>query len=240
MIRGWTPIGGARATTPPKAVRVRDGRPVLAIMARAPRLGQGKSRLAKEIGRAEAWRINRALQALTLARVIDSRWRVVLVVTPDNARTLALPEVWPRGIERRAQGRGDLGARMARAARRERRIALIGTDCPGVTRTHIAAAFRALTRRAVAIGPTEDGGFWIFAARRGAEAARAFAGVRWSSADTLSDVLGRLGREPAELVTLRDVDVAADWRVLGRRMFRSHQKRAIHPPPGEGRGQRVG
>ena len=214
MIRGWTRIGGARATTPPKAVRVRDGRPVLAIMARAPRLGQGKSRLAKEIGRAEAWRINRALQALTLARVLDRRWRTVLVVTPDSARTLALPNVWPRGIERAVQGRGDLGVRMARAVRRERRVALIGTDCPGVTRAHISAAFRALKRRAVAIGPTEDGGFWIFAARRGAAAARAFAGVRWSSAHTLSDVLGRLGREPAELATLRDVDHAADRQGL--------------------------
>ncbi|MBL8543653.1 MAG: TIGR04282 family arsenosugar biosynthesis glycosyltransferase [Hyphomonadaceae bacterium] len=186
-------------------------RPTLIIMAKAPRLGHGKSRLARDIGRVEAWRVNRRLNAHTLRAAADLRWRSVLCVAPDQALALDLPGVWPRAQPRIAQGRGDLGARMARALRRHRLVAMIGTDCPGLSRRHIAAAFEALRRKPFALGPTSDGGFWIIAARRGAEAARAMSGVRWSTRHAARDVIANLGRERVALVAaLQDVDSAAD------------------------------
>ncbi len=188
-------------------------RPTLVVMARAPRIGAGKTRLAAEIGAVEAWRINRALQARTLRVAVDPRWRTLLCVTPDDAVSLHIPGVWPRHVERMAQGEGDLGARLAQALSPHRRVAVIGTDCPGVARKHIASAFAALQRASFALGPADDGGFWVLAARDGLAAARGMTGVRWSTHHAAADVIGNLGSaQVARLATLRDVDVAADLK----------------------------
>lgn len=186
----------------------------LIVMAKAPRIGQGKTRLAAELGRVEAWRINRALHAYTLRQTQGGRWRTILCVSPREALRLKLPGVWPRALARTPQGRGDLGARLARALAPHRHVAVIGTDCPGLTRAHIAAAFAALKRAPFALGPAEDGGFWLLAARSGRAAARAMTGVRWSSEHAAADVIRNLGAERVALLArLRDVDVAADWRL---------------------------
>lgn len=180
-------------------------------MAKAPRIGVGKTRLAADLGRAEAWRINRALQAHTLRVACDHRWRTLLCVTPDSAVREGF-SVWPSGLPRIAQGHGDLGARLARALAGRRRVAIIGTDCPSLTRAHLAEAFTALKRRPFALGPAHDGGFWLLAARSGRAAARAMDGVRWSSAHAAADVLRHLGAANVALLpTLHDIDVAADW-----------------------------
>ncbi|MBL8551864.1 MAG: glycosyltransferase [Hyphomonadaceae bacterium] len=182
----------------------------LIVMARAPRIGAGKQRLAKEIGRVQAWRINRTLQRRTLKVARDPCWRTLLCITPDGARS----SVWARDIPRIDQGGGDLGERLARALAPHRRVAVIGTDAPGITRALLRQAFRALGRHRFAIGPARDGGFWILAARDGREAAQAMAGVRWSSQHALADVLANLPASPAMLAMLRDVDTLADWRAL--------------------------
>jgi len=195
-------------------------RPTLIVMAKAPRVGLGKTRLAAELGAVEAWRINRALQARTMRAARDPRWRARLCVTPDEAMSLDLPGVWPRDIERIAQGDGDLGERLARALAPHQRVAVIGTDCADISRAHIASAFAALRRAPFALGPAHDGGFWLLAARDGAAAGRAMRGVRWSTKYAAKDVIRNLGaRRVALLATLRDVDVAEDLRRIssGRR-----------------------
>ncbi len=181
------------------------------VFARAPRLGV-KKRLARGIGAMAALRFYRAQLAATLREARDRRWRTVLAVTPDHARAR-----WPRGIPRRGQGRGDLGLLMARALAGHRRAVLVGSDIPGLRRADLATAFRALGRADAVFGPAEDGGYWLvgYGPRR---PARPFAGVRWSSAQALSDTLANFtGRRVALLRRLRDVDTAADLRAIGRR-----------------------
>lgn len=188
-------------------------KPTLLVMAKAPLIGKGKVRLAAEIGRIEAWRINRKLNAHTFREVRDARWTIVMCVHPPAAVTLNLPGVWPTDFVRVPQASGDLGAKLARALARRRRVAVIGTDCPALRRSHIAMAFDALRRAPYALGPADDGGFWLLAARSGAAAARAMIGVRWSTSHAAADVIGNLGRENVALLpTLRDVDTAADLR----------------------------
>jgi uncharacterized protein len=190
-----------------------EPKPTLLIMAKAPRVGQGKSRLARDIGRVEAWRINRALHAHTLKLSRDARWQTILCVAPDSALNIHLPGVWPKQVVRLGQGRGDLGARLARVLRARRFVAVAGTDCPAVSPAHIAAAFRALRQRRFALGPTPDGGFWILAARSGLTAALGMTPVRWSSAHAAADVMRNLGAgNIALLATLRDIDTGADLR----------------------------
>ena len=190
----------------------------LVVMAKTPRIGHGKSGLARDVGRVPAWRINCALHAHTFRIARDRRWHLTIAVTPDRDVRARLPGVWPKDAVRHGQGQGDLGARMTRALHRVRgAVAIIGTDCPDATRADIASAFAALARAPIAIGAATDGGFWILAARRARDATKAFRAVRWSSPHTLADVQARLRGPIARVRTLSDIDTAEDWRAYLRR-----------------------
>lgn len=183
------------------------------VFARAPRLGTVKRRLARGVGERAALRFHAATLARLLRRLsADRRYRTLLALTPDRA---AAPQ--GRRVGRVGQGSGDLGARLHRACGRVRRgrVAVVGSDVPGLSAADVAGAFRALGRADAAFGPAEDGGYWLVALspRR---PARPFAGVRWSSEHALADTLANFrAHRVALLRTLRDVDTAEDLRAAG-------------------------
>ena len=187
-------------------------------MARQPRRGQGKRRLARGAGELAAWRFQRhQLNRLVRNLTGDPRWTSWLAVTPDSA--LFAPESFPRGdYLMTAQGPGgleggDLGQRMGRLLLTLPRgpAVIIGSDVPGITRPDIAAAFRALGSKDWVVGPAPDGGYWLIGAKRRPRIELPFAGVRWSSEHALADTLANLeGRTVAQLRALADVDDAAD------------------------------
>ena len=73
----------------------------LVIMAKAPRAGLVKTRLAKSIGVAEATRTYRTILGSTLRRLgRDPRWHTWVAVAPDV--TVADP-VWPEDVNTIAQ-----------------------------------------------------------------------------------------------------------------------------------------
>jgi glycosyltransferase A (GT-A) superfamily protein (DUF2064 family) len=200
-------------------------RPTLIVFARAPAIGVGKTRLARDIGRVEAWRAYRGLSASVTRRLRDPRWSLVMRLAPDRA---ARPPLEP-------QGGGDLGARLSSALRAHARgpVAVVGTDAPEVTPLLVHRAFRALRRTGVAFGPAEDGGFWLLALSPGKARRAAFPGVRWSSPHTLADAERALG--PAvRLTALADVDDGRDlaaWRRRERRtLYRSSFSSAERAP----------
>jgi hypothetical protein len=189
----------------------------LIVFARAPALGAGKRRLARDIGDLAALRFER----LMLARLLrclgrDRRWRLRLAVTPDRARFR--PRLWPRGAPIAGQGRGDLGERMrlALAAGPPGPAVLVGTDIPALAAPHIADAFRLLGNRDLVFGPAADGGFWLVGARRSPRLPPLFGKVRWSSRYALEDALADL---PPRIsvgfaATLPDVDDGISFRRL--------------------------
>jgi rSAM/selenodomain-associated transferase 1 len=191
----------------------------LVILARAPQAGRTKRRLAREIGAMAALRFYRGSLAQQIRRLArDGRWTLWLFVTPDNA--LGHP-AW-QGIARskvRPQGQGDLGQRMKRPFRLlpPGPVVLVGSDIPAMRPAHIARAFALLGRHDLAFGPASDGGFWLIGARRTKPLPHAlFAGVRWSTADALTDTrLGVPARFSIGLAdTLDDVDDARDLQRL--------------------------
>ncbi len=188
-------------------------RPTLIVLAKAPRMGRVKTRLARGIGQAQALRFYRATLARTL-RVLgrDPRWDRVLAVAPDPALS-----GWPKDWRAVPQGGGDLGVRMLRhLARAPGPAVLIGGDIPGVTPAAIARAFRELRRHAVVFGPAEDGGYWLIGTRRPPRDLNALSGVRWSTPHALADSIAALGLEPGFTDTLRDVDDADAYRRRGQ------------------------
>lgn len=177
-------------------------RPTLFVVAKAPIMGRAKTRLAADIGPVHAKRLYRAMMAQVLRQVRDPRWDTVLAVTPPHL--LGYVPDW-YGFAQIPQVSGSLTPRLAALFSRKGPTLTIGTDCPQVDATDIAAAFRALKSHRHVFGPASDGGFWLMGAN-GPLPHGFFEGVRWSHAETLSDVKDKTGDAFGELRTLTDVD----------------------------------
>lgn len=192
----------------------------LVLMAKAPRLGRVKTRLARGIGAVAATRFFRRTSLDLLRRLDDPRWQTVLALSPDIS--VHEPGIWPEAVPRIAQGPGDLGARMGRLMRDlpTGPVVIVGCDIPDVTRSHVARAFAALGEADAVFGPAEDGGYWLVGLRRHPRVPEIFGGVRWSSEHALADTLanvGKTGLRVAMLESLSDIDTAEDFvRLRGR------------------------
>ena len=188
----------------------------LVVMAKAPRLGQVKTRLAREIGDVAALHFFRRTCGDLLRKLApDPRWQTVLALTPDRA--VHEVGVWPEGIPRIAQGGGDLGTRMGGLFRDlpSGPVVIVGGDIPGITRDHIARAFEALGRADTVLGPADDGGYWLIGMKRFPRVVEIFGGVRWSSEHALADTtanIERAGLTYTLVDMLNDIDTGADYR----------------------------
>lgn len=196
-------------------------KPLVLVFAKAPRLGQAKSRLAAEIGVVHALRHKRRLDARTLRRAASPMWVLGLAVTRPQDLRGRFPGVWPGTVARQLQGPGDLGARMARAfrGRGRRAMAIIGSDVPELSVAAISDALKRLRGADAVLGPAGDGGYWLIALAPRRVAPGGLTGVRWSSPDALADTLAALPASWRVRMArqLDDVDTAADLSRLSAR-----------------------
>ena len=183
------------------------------MMAKVPRAGFVKTRLAEEIGTSEALRFYRANLSSTMRRLSkDGRWRFVLSVAPDWAMNEL---VWPKGLAIVPQGSGDLGHRMQRVMdiMPPGPVVIIGADIPDIKAQHITDAFRLLGEADAVFGPAHDGGYWLVGLKRRPHVPRVFNDVRWSGPHALEDTLQNLsGKRITFCDALADVDTVEDFR----------------------------
>ncbi len=182
-------------------------------MVKEPRPGRVKTRLGRDIGMVSAAAWYRQQTRSLLRRLRDPRWSVLLSVAPDKS---VASRVWPMDLPRIAQGRGDLGVRMARAlAQTQGPTLLIGSDIPGVRPAHIAQAFSRLRSGGSIIGPATDGGYWLVGIdhphRR---KPKLFKNVRWSGPSTLKETVNTLPLPVSYAETLQDVDTRHDLHLF--------------------------
>ena len=144
----------------------------LVLFVRAPRLGVGKRRLARDVGDLAALRFERAMLGLLERRLArDRRWRFRLAVSP-GPRLPPPAAVAARRADRAAGRRRYRGPH----ASRPRLLPAGAGACWSAPifrrspRSHVAEAFRLLGRHDLVFGPAEDGGFWLVGARRSADA----------------------------------------------------------------------
>lgn len=193
---------------------VADG--TLVLMARRPILGQGKRRLAADIGDSAAHRFQRVALGRLLQRLgANPRWRLCLAITPDEpAQCLGADFVV-------GQGEGDLGQRMSRLSERMAPgpLMFIGSDAPEVASADIEAAFDALETRDAVLGPALDGGYWLIGFTQTQRQHLPFMGVRWSTPHARADTLANLaGKRVMMLRELEDVDDGASYLRWRQRM----------------------
>lgn len=183
----------------------------LIVFAREPRVGRVKLRLSKGIGVVAAtfW-YRRQLSGLLRRLGRGPTFRHYLFITPGSAHN---SNIWPRGWITQPQATGDLGARMHRALSQlgPGPVVLVGSDIPDIQSRHIQAAFRALGRADVVLGPAVDGGYWLIGTS-GRRAPPRLGRIRWSSEHALADTIAGFppGTKVSLLETLQDVDEARD------------------------------
>ena len=187
------------------------------VFAKAPVPGTVKTRLAPRLNGAAGARLHTELVERTLRTAVDGGLGAVeLCCAPDTQHPFFTQCATRFGVTLAAQGDGDLGARMARALSRHLAATgpaiLIGTDCPALDADYLRAAARALESHDVVIGPAEDGGYVLVAARRVIDAM--FADIAWGTASVLATTRARLAQARVrhhELATRWDLDRPADY-----------------------------
>ena len=192
----------------------------LALFAKAPRPGVVKTRLAPALDPAAATEFHRLC-------VFDIWQRLGTVAGCQVFLYCDRPcEEFERlsGQDLFRQQRGaDLGDRMRSCLddlleRRFGSALIVGSDAPTMPLHQIGEALDALKGADIVLGPSEDGGFTLIAARR--THPEMFAGVAWSRPDTraaTARAIRKSGLTIAETSTWAyDVDCPSDLRRLER------------------------
>jgi rSAM/selenodomain-associated transferase 1 len=199
--------------------------PAIIVMAKAPRAGEAKTRLAPPLTREEAARLAASLFADTVALALGLGAAVIVAYAPTDGRTsleeslrLTLNEETLGGVlwlEQRGEGLGERleGVAARAAAGGFGPLLFVGADSPTLPPSCLAAALEMLKRaRAdVVLGPTEDGGYYAVGMRE--PAAGLFDAVEWSTPRAFEQTAlnaERLGLRVLELPPWYDVDTPAD------------------------------
>jgi rSAM/selenodomain-associated transferase 1 len=190
------------------------------VFAKAPVPGRVKTRLIPALGAVGAARLAGRLLDDILGRALAADiGPVELCASPAVTHPDWAGHVLPAGLATSDQGAGDLGARMARAARRHldtgRRVLLIGTDCPALSVLCLREAAAALDDHQAAMVPARDGGY-VLLGLRGFHPSL-FADLPWSTAAVADLTLARiaaLGWRAWVGAELQDIDEPADLHHL--------------------------
>ena len=197
----------------------------LMVFARAPVMGQVKTRLAARMGDKAALELYRAFVTDLLRTLDQTGYPIQIHFAPPEAAGMMGEWLGPE-YPLIPQNSGDLGRKMAAAfhlafsARYEKSV-LIGTDFPDLPADIIHEAFTALDRRPAVIGPSHDGGYFLIGFKREGFLPAAFQGIAWGTADVL-DQTARIFEQNQVLLhyvsSWWDIDTYADLLDLSGRL----------------------
>ena len=147
---------------------------VLVIMAKAPRPGEVKTRLAPSLSPAAVTELYRCLldDTLTLARLLSDV--EVAIMCPDSdvneLAQLAGTQLANNEVSIVAQKGEGLAAGLTSvfahfAEGDQRRIIAFNSDSPHLPRSVLEDAFETLAAHDVVVGPTHDGGYYLVGAK---------------------------------------------------------------------------
>lgn len=192
----------------------------IVVFAKAPVAGFAKTRLIPALGPQGAADLARRLLLHTLHEALSSRvGPVELCVTPSLTDAVWQNLHLPQTVCLTDQGDGDLGARMAHAAKRViaagESVLLIGTDCPQLDATRLAQAALALQNTEATLAPAFDGGYVLLGLTRFDSSV--FSEIAWSTDSVLAVTMDRLKQldwRVKMLPTLHDIDEPSDLKNL--------------------------
>lgn len=197
--------------------------PSILVMAKAPRAGRVKTRLAPLLGEGGCAH----LQSVMLQRTVDVALQVAPAATyvafdPPDAVAEVAPLV-PPAVPLLAQNGDHLGERLTAAtevvlAQGHDRVVVVGTDAPLLGEAQLREAMALLGHdHDVVFGPALDGGYYLVGVNGGVPEPYGIDPALWGGPDVLCASLRRaeeLGLRVGLLGGLRDLDTPADAAAL--------------------------
>lgn len=188
----------------------------IVVFAKAPQAGRVKTRLIPALGAEGAARLAERMLIRTLDEALAANLGTVeLCADPPFGDAAWHRFHLPPGVQTSAQGVGDLGEIMARAARRtldrHPSVLLIGTDCPQLNAQSLRDAALLLDTYQAVMHPATDGGYTLLGLA--AFDPTLFSDIPWSTNQVgaiTRERLAALGWRTAVGRTLADIDEPAD------------------------------
>ena len=192
----------------------------IVILAKAPVPGKVKTRLIPALGEAGAARLARQMLSDTAAHAHAAGLGVPELCATPHPDDPSWTGHLPAGVRLSDQGPGDLGQRLAAAAKRVidrgERILLIGTDCPELDGKRLGEAAAQLESHDAMIHPARDGGYVLLGLARTDPSL--FENIAWSTDSVAATTIARISALGWSLWvddTLRDIDEPADLESAG-------------------------
>ena len=143
----------------------------MVMLARVPRYGYVKSRLARHAGKPTALRAHVALLAHNASIAAATGLPFELHYAGDASNPFFSALAATTGAALVPQAEGDIGVRMLAAARYSSTSSpdpsiVIGSDCGALSVGYLESAVAALSSADVVLGPAEDGGYVLVGQRK--------------------------------------------------------------------------
>lgn len=190
------------------------------IFARYPVAGKCKTRLIPKLGAVGAALTHRRMTE-NIVRISSDCGNDISVTVCFTGASKAKFRAWlGTDLNYRKQPRGDLGARLRKAFATafhagSERVVVVGSDVPGITSAILSQALSSLKNHDVALGPTNDGGYYLIGMNR--PHPELFRGMDWGEENVCNqtrDAIATLKLKSSELTTLNDVDRPEDLESL--------------------------
>lgn len=199
-------------------------RGLLVMMAKAPRAGHSKTRLAVGIGEEAASEFWRACLRDTAGRLVAVGREAgldVLAMTPSPADAAAVRAL--TGLPCLVQRRSGLGHALLEVSELPAPFTIaVSADAPNLPVQRLLAAVAALRTSPAVLGPGDDGGYYLVGLRHGFpldRRRRAFVDQPLGGPDVLAWTRSALGGA-AELEPWADVDTTAELEQLAQHLVR--------------------
>jgi uncharacterized protein len=207
----------------------RNGACTLVIMAKAPRPGTVKTRLARSLPLAEVTDLYRCLLADTIALGKSLDGVQVALMCPEadvediaQATGNSIPVVSQNG-RGLAAGLTTVFAHFSAAG--AQRIVAFNSDSPHLPAAILETAFHSLTSSDVVVGPTQDGGYYLVGAKASHPGLFAAGAMGTTNAyDALLSRVRSLNLSVSLIDSFYDIDEFSDLGQLSEELLRSPEK----------------
>jgi uncharacterized protein len=184
-----------------------------------PEKGRVKTRLAASIGDERALKLYRRFLLNILSTLNQGTFLFYLCFYPADALESLRKWLGEDYLYIPQQGM-DLGERMKNAFMEAfdsgfKRVVLIGSDIPGLPLEFIEEAFASIREKDCVIGPSLDGGYYLFGFKETKFSPQVFKGILWSTERVFEETMKIIEREGLTvhaLKPLRDIDTIDDLR----------------------------
>jgi rSAM/selenodomain-associated transferase 1 len=220
----------------------RNQRCAIAVMAKAPRVGQAKTRLAAALSAEGAAGLSACFIRDAVGNIAEAAKEAAIdgyvAYLPRDAES-EFRELLTDGIGLLPSRRAGLAASLYDAASDllaagYGSVCLINSDSPTLPTSALIEAARTLATPGdrVVLGPADDGGYYLIGLKRAH--AKLFDDIAWSTPAVFAQTMDRareLGLEPAVLPSWYDVDDLDSLRRLESELFGENGNRAIYHAP---------